>query len=472
MSATSSATTLDGAPRTLRLHVWGSSSNVPTLDPTSLYAATLLAATFANRNSTQLQLASATTSLPRVPLLQIIDESNHSIQLIDNVEAIRTFCIASGLDSALSADAELSSKHTALDALIDDHLLDLTLHSLFSLPANFRAVTAPAYSSVGGAAVASSTLAKLATLPTRLQPSIPSRLRNVVETRLTAVGLWGMGGKEASAKTGEADDLAARAGIVAARRKGLGQSEKEAVKDEFERSKLVSRWREVLDVVDAALSHNVLGAEQVASLDAHVFATLAPLVFASPCLPVDVAPRLIKTSYPRLSTYLETLRAQLFSQSALWATQAQVAATPPALTTDDADSTTSLLSYIWPFSPAQKASLPPPSPQPTPTTETRDSKPKPKPSAAAPEDRRLRLGRALWICSALVGLVGYTFASGIVSVRFIDSEELEEGEEQDGEGGEEDDEEEEEEEGEDDEWEVQSETGLDDLDDDEFDDDE
>ncbi len=168
---------------------------------------------------------------------------------------ILSYCVASGLDSSsASSTAEAKAKTLALHALLDDQLLDLTLHSLFSLPSNYRTVTAPAYSSVGGTVAASSTLAKIAQLPMAFQPSIPSRLRNVVEARLTAVGLWGLGGKEASAQTGEADDLAARAGIIPAKKRGLGMDAKEKVRDEFERSKLVTRAKEVLEVVDGAIS--------------------------------------------------------------------------------------------------------------------------------------------------------------------------------------------------------------------------
>lgn len=116
--------TLENGARTLRLHVWGASTTLPTLDPSSLYAASLLRATFARHESVHLQLASASTSLSRVPLLQVLDDdSSTTIELIDSVEAIRAFCIATGgLDLELASDAELSAKQTALHALMDDQL--------------------------------------------------------------------------------------------------------------------------------------------------------------------------------------------------------------------------------------------------------------------------------------------------------------------------------------------------------------
>ena len=476
----------------LRLHVWGTTrTTLPTLDPTSLYAASLLCGTFAHREDVTLQLASASTSLVRVPLLQVLNEQDETVEMVDEVEAIRAFCAAAGLEASLASDAEKEAKATALHALLDDQLLDLALHSLFSLPANFRTVTAPAYSSVGGvdAAASSNPLLKLASLPMRFQPSIPSRLRNAVETRLTAVGLWGLGGKEASAQTGEADELAARAGIIPKAKKGLGQSARDAVRDEFERSKLVTRAREVLDVVNAALPPGgegyVLGADRAASVDAKLFGYLAPLLFAEPKLPVDTLPRLIRSSYPHLATHLAKVKEELFptNDSLAWISPTEAQSTPPALpATRSASTSSGLLSYFWPSTPkASSSATSPPQPSsqhtrsnaasaaPRPTSEKR--------SAPPPEDRRLRLGRVLWICSALVGLVGYTFASGIVSVQFVDpdADEVEEGEDEEYDEDDEDEDEdgEDEEEDEEDGWQVQGEDDLeDDMDEMELDDDE
>lgn len=463
---------MDGR-RTLRLHVWGSSSTVPTLDPTSLYASSLLQATFARNDAVKVQLASASTSLSRVPLLQVLNDDDETVELLDSIDSIRTYCVTSGLDSSNLSDEE-RAKQTAHHALLDDQLLDLTLHSLFSLPANFRIVTAPAYSSVGGVdPPSSSALSKLASLPSRIQPSIPSRLRNVVETRLTAVGLWGLGGKEASAKTGETDELAARAGLPA-RKRGLGASAKDAARDEFERSKLGRRWSEVLDVVESAIGEGRLGGQQVGTLDAHVFGYLAPLMFAEPRLPVDTLPKLVAASYPRLAAYLTSMKEKLFPETPSWISPTQALAHPPSM---EPASSSGFLSYLWPFAPASnKASFAPlPTAEPT-TAPSRERQRKPHPPAASPEDKRLRWGRALWICSALVGLVGYTFASGIVSVRFVGPDEVLEEEEGDDDDDEDDEEEEDEEEDEEGGWEVQTEDDmeedLDDMDMDDDDDDE
>lgn len=462
------------ARRVVRLHIWGAHpSSIPTLDPSSLYAASLLHATFPLSDEVTVQLASASTSLPRVPLLQSILPDSTS-ELIDDIEAIRTYCLASGLDSSFASDPEKTAKATALHALLDDQMLDLTLHSLFSLPANFRAVTAPAYSAVGGASeVSSSLLARLVSLPMRFQPSIPARLRNAVETHLTAAGLWGLGGKEASKRDRESDDLAARAGIVPTQKRGLGSSAKEAVRDEFERSKLITRAREVLEVFEAIVPSGSgayqLGSEKASSLDAKLFAYLAPLLFSKPALPIDTLPKLITSIYPRLTSYIEFLRTKFFPAEAFdWATQSELASTPPTTAASSAGG--SWMSYVLPGSinptststgtgsGSGKASFTSASSPPPSNTKRSSSPPK--------EELRLRLGRALWICSALVGLVGYTFASGIVSVKFVSPDEEEHDDEDDEDDEDEDDDDEEEVEGE---WEVADGEELDDdLDEEEY----
>ena len=92
-ASTSAAATM--GKKILRLHVWGTTrTTLPTLDPTSLYAASLLCATFAHREDVTLQLASASTSLVRVPLLQVLNEQDETVEMVDEVEAIRAFCAA------------------------------------------------------------------------------------------------------------------------------------------------------------------------------------------------------------------------------------------------------------------------------------------------------------------------------------------------------------------------------------------
>ncbi|PWZ02738.1 putative isomerase YbhE [Testicularia cyperi] len=420
--------------RVLRLHVWGAHATLPTLDPTSLYAASLLQCTFRNDGATSLQLTSATTSTPRVPLLQIIQDGQ-TVRLIDDVNDILSFCVESGLDahptsssssleSASASDKEQAAKTLALHAMLDDQLLDLVLHSLFSFPANFRAVTVPSYSSTGPWSSSSLRASKIPFVGS----SIPSRLRFAVEARLTAIGLWGLGGKEATAHNKEADDLAGRAGIITPKKKvGLGQSAKDAARDNFEKSRLANRAKEVLDVVNAALEAAGPGAggylsrkDQPGSLDAHVFALLAPLVFASPGLPEDTLPQLISQSYPALVALLDRVRAQLWPEPTdsetwpAWATAQDLASTP-LLSSSPSDATVSSSSW-WPFKHREKASPNTAGTHPS-TTQSRTAQSQnPRSTSKSPlsrEEKRLRWGRAIWACTALLGLVGYTFASGI-----------------------------------------------------------
>ncbi|KAJ1030933.1 hypothetical protein NDA18_002160 [Ustilago nuda] len=422
----STSSTLYGS-KSLRLYIWGATPTLPSLDPTSLYAATILYATFSSNPQFRIQLVSATTSLLRVPLLQVLDENNLTSEVHTSIESILSFCVAFGLDSALQTDAEMNAKSLALHALLDDQLLDLTLHSLFSLPPNYRTTTAPAYSSIGplDSNPSSSTLAKIASLPLQFQPSIPSRLRNAVETRLTAVGLWGLGGKEASAQSGQAYDLAARAGIIPTKKRGLAATQKEAVREEFEKSKLTRQASEVLEVLDSALESKVLSSGEVGSLDAKVFSYLAPLLLAHPKLPIDTLPRLISTRYPKLAEYLFQTKEKLYPEGGVqWLSQSEAIKTPPTTVAQGASGGEGggLWSYIWPSFGGggleSKASfttntLPQAQYQ---SNQSSGARRKPN-SSTSPENSKLKWGRAVWICSAVIGLVGYTFASGIVSVR-------------------------------------------------------
>ncbi|KAJ1043370.1 hypothetical protein NDA11_006998 [Ustilago hordei] len=462
----STSTALYGS-KSLRLYIWGATPTLPSLDPTSLYAATILYATFSSNPQFQIQLVSATTSLLRVPLLQVLDENNLTSKVHTSIESILSFCVAFGLDSALQTDAELNAKTLALHALLDDQLLDLTLHSLFSLPPNYRTTTAPAYSSIGplDSNPSSSTLAKIASLPLRFQPSIPSRLRNAVETRLTAVGLWGLGGKEASAQSGQADDLAARAGIIPTKKRGLAATQKEVVREEFEKSKLTRQASEVLEVLDSALESKVLSRGEVGSLDAKVFSYLAPLLLAHPKLPIDILPRLISTRYPKLVEYLSQTKEKLYPEGGVqWLSQSEAIKTPPTTVAEGGSGGEGggLWSYIWPSFGGggleSKASfttntLPQAQYQ---SNQSSGARRKPN-SSASPENSKLKWGRAVWICSAVIGLVGYTFASGIVSVRIVSPDDIEEEE-----GEEEDEAEEEDEEDEEQGWQFQSEEDMED----------
>ncbi len=192
------------------------------------------------------------------------------------------------------------------------------------------------------------------------------------------------------------------------------------------------------------------------SVDAKVFAYLAPVLFVEPKLPVDTLAKVVRGNYGDLQAHLEKVKEQLFpntTESLHWVSPAEALTTPPTLSgSEGSNAASSLWSYIWPFASstsdptAQKASSSTPSTFHTPpqrsaytTQSRRESKKASASPSAKPEDRRIRLGRALWICSALIGLVGYTFASGIVSVKLVDNDgeedEDEEDEEEEDEGG-------------------------------------
>lgn len=409
--------------QTLRLHVWGSNPTLPTLDPTSLYAASLLLATFAANESVQLQLTSASTALTsRVPLLQVIETAPQSsstgapsattTELLDDIDAIRAFCVAAGLDADLAGAPEKAARVLALHAMLDDQMLDLTLHSLFSFPANYRAVTAPSYSSTGSATPEQASTSFHIPFT---GSSIPSRLRNAVQQRLTAVGIWGVGGTESAAQAQEAHDLANRAGLTASTKSKLsfGPAAKDAVKDEFEKTKLAHKLNDLLAVLESC---DLLSGDATSSLDAHVFAVLAPHLYSTPALPVQLLTRATLSTFPKLSARLDVLRDRLWpadrSTWPSWASAQDVAASPAALSTSDTPASSSW----WPFSTSTTQAQ-----QAAEKASTRPHARSTRPRSSTPEDARLRWGRLLWITSAVVGLVGYTFASGIVSVQWVEA---------------------------------------------------
>ncbi|SPO34873.1 related to muconate cycloisomerase [Pseudozyma flocculosa] len=469
----------------LRLHVWGSNlPSLPTLDPTCLYAASMLQHSFSLRRSDsafQLKLVSALPSTPSVPLLEVVSPSGQ-VQVLDSIDAVRRFCVQeAGLDSAIeglestsasSADhAAKVARAVALHALLDDELLDITLHSLFSFPDNYRTVTFPAYASVGkrdpGRAAVSSYLT--------LNPSssIPGRLRNLVEARLSnpAVGLWGVGGREGAAQRKEIDEMTRKANILPQGKKGLDEQMKDKVRDEYERGKLVNKAKQILDIFAAALDQDrwLLGSSAPTALDLHLYAYLDPLISCRPELPTDTIPVLLRQDYPTLVSHAVNVRQQLCPEgdrtmAPMWLSASEAARSGPGASGTSSSSWS--LGSLFGFGAtdnASKASVPLSSSPGTAAGSARSSDLRSKPSssgkpALSREERRLRMGRAIWICTALLGLVGFTFATGIADDPSEDDDE----EDNDEEDGDEDDEDDEGEDG----WRVAGEDDDDEDDDD------
>ncbi|PWN54328.1 3-carboxy-cis,cis-mucoante lactonizing enzyme [Violaceomyces palustris] len=443
----------------MRLHVWGSNLHLPTLDPTSLYAASLLQASFhqtaAAQSKYKLSLSSASTSTGTcVPLLEVTSEDGSVLHLTE-LEKIQELCRdEAGLDSELvkPLSAAASAKATALHALLDDELLDLVLHSLFSLPENYRAVTAPSYASIGSSSTHSDATGFNLRLP-GLNPtsSIPSRLRNVVQARLASpgVGLWGLGGKEDAAQRKEAIELEEKANIMPKSKRGLDQSMKEKVRDEFERGKLGARARTTLEVFSSLLGDEAyfFGSSRPSSLDLHLFAYLAPLLLCHPSLPASTLPVLLRSEFPNLVRHTENIREELWpiEERTVWPEWLPPSKPLPSSGGATTGSSWWTLSNLFSLS-SSSSSSPSPSSSPTqdatpPTVETptnasaaeKKASPEARPSqtcdrtsstpagSAKPhsrpplsrEERRLRFGRLIWICTAFLGIVGWTFASGI-----------------------------------------------------------
>ncbi|KAK0550593.1 hypothetical protein OC846_003608 [Tilletia horrida] len=324
------------------LYLWGkldaapvsadSSFAIPSLDPTSLYAASLLRL----RQLTQpdgtaqqaLILATPSPILHRVlPRLEL-DSASNSGSVIEGISRIQT---------ALTSSSQPSEPATAaaLHATLEVQLQPLVLHALFSNNDNFRRLAAPTYSYSAAASPSSSAppsslpplitnVSSLLTSPFHVQP----RLRNNVQAHLIRTGIWGLAGsaqeekkKELRAKRDRRlgslpEDEQRGDGPVRVRvgkdghlSEKLARSTRKEMDIGWDNSKLTTLAEKPLNIVNSALSQSsasaqsawLLGASEPSSFDLHLFSLLAPILFApSSSSPPAPLRKLLEAQYPLL----------------------------------------------------------------------------------------------------------------------------------------------------------------------------
>lgn len=370
---------------------WGSATeSLPTLEPTSLYALALVQLAF---GSGKVAGPPPLTSTDAVPTLYADTTAATPAQ-------IRDYCAAHSKLDAL--DERALARGVAIHTLLDDRVRDLVLHSLFSLPRNFEKI-APL-------------LAPRTTPPS----SLPRRLRNAVRARLESphIGLWGAGGSWARAEAAEAQRWNAGAGLAPEATGGLAaytpgilrhHTRASDVREEWERSRLVSDARELYRMLDAFLGTPYLLGDAPSSADAHMYALLAPLL-RGPELPVALLPNLLRTEFARLVDHNDRMHALLWSD-ARWAFERTANPAQSAM-----PSVSELVADAWRG------------------LWTR------KPKAAPPAPLSLRIGRALWIAAAIIGPIAWIFATGIVTIEYVDEDDYGEAAEAGEDEGEEDEE--------------------------------
>ncbi|CAD6937852.1 unnamed protein product [Tilletia controversa] len=449
---------------------------LPTLDPPSLYAASLLRLLPAHEQHT-LTLATPSALLhATVPRLEFSDSRAYAARTdaLHGIRPIETYARTPNaaqqrpsIDDALRSTPLLSSRATALHAVLTHQLEPITLHALFSHQHNFAALAVPTYTYSPGQKAPSSWGAKVGMVlgaPVQVRP----RLRASVQAQLGRRGIWGLAGspeeeRERETRTrkgrrlgkppagGKQDGPArVRAGEKDAKIGLKGSSRKEIVIG-WERAKLTSIAEGSLDVLNAALEQDLnktswlLGTSSPTSLDAHLFSVIAPVLLLPPKSADKLGAStpmasLLRTQYPALTQWewksTETQRihvARNSSSSSSSSTPSSVSLSAAAgylassALSAPARAWSSMRSYIYP----RRAARPPPDSSSSSTAS----------SLLRPEN--LGWGRIIWISSAVVGVVSFIFVTGLIQIEIVDVEEGEGQEEDDsdadegGEGGEE-----------------------------------
>ena len=384
---------------------WGASETLPSLDPASLYVLALLQLTHVPARVA----APSTFHADAIPSLYGPGDTT----LATSPAGVRTYLQENGhLDEALHG-ALMHARAFAIHSLLDDQLSDLVLHSLFSLPPNFKAVTAPVFAG-----------------PHRVLPtSLPLRLRAAVRARLKSphIALWGEGGSWEREEAAEAQRWNRTAGLAAARdpaahipRSGFAGHPNLAsdVREKWERTRISNHARRVFFALSAALEGDFfVGALSPTSVDARSYSLLAPMLYSR--LPIPLLADLLKNEFPALVAHTDRMHAHLWERDAQWAWHHDFRLGPTVPT----------LTGLWTDFRRQWLS---------PSTWRSTAKP------SAPLPPTLRWGRLAWMLSALIGPFVYVFLTGLVTIEYVDEDEENEEDEED----EEDDEDEENEDGE------------------------
>ncbi|CAD6962721.1 unnamed protein product [Tilletia laevis] len=353
---------------------------LPTLDPPSLYAASLLRLLPAHEQHT-LTLATPSALLhATVPRLEFSDSRAYAARTdaLHGIRPIETYARTPNaaqqrpsIDDALRSTPLLSSRATALHAVLTHQLEPITLHALFSHQDNFAALAVPTYTYSPGQKTPSSWGAKVGMVlgaPVQVRP----RLRASVQAQLGRRGIWGLagspeeereretrtrkgrrlgkppaGGKQdgpARVRAGEKDAKIGlkgrRLGIPPAGGKqdgparvrtgekdakiGLKGSSRKEIVIGWERAKLTSIAEGSLDVLNAALEQDLnktswlLGTSSPTSLDAHLFSVIAPVLLLPPRSADKLGAStpmasLLRTQYPALVAHTTRLAQRLWA---------------------------------------------------------------------------------------------------------------------------------------------------------------
>lgn len=372
---------------------WGGGHKdaLPSIDPASLYVMSILQ--MADLSPT---FVAAPPSLLRgdpVPALYACADTpvpEVGAMLAPTPAAAREFLREhTALDRPL-ADAPQAASARAVHALLDDEMSDLVLHSLFSLPPNFDAVTAKALVQPGHAWFS----------------SLPRRLRAAVHERLASphIALWGVGGswdreeRRQNARWSRAAGIRSTEGVLDPSVQATGPGP-EDVRETWERSRIAAQARRVLGAVNAALSGEFIGGSSApTSVDARLYSLLAPLLYTE--LPIDILAGVLRKEFPRLVEHTQRMHAHLWHGERGWAFERVAVWPAPRVALPSWPSWAAIKAWARPARAAPKAPAEP----------------------APPLPPTLRYGRWLWAATALLGPVLYIWATGLVQIEYVDED--------------------------------------------------
>ncbi|KAG0660853.1 hypothetical protein C6P46_004408 [Rhodotorula mucilaginosa] len=266
--------------------------DLASLDPDSLVAASYL----------QLLTPGQWTLVPShetdLPALKHASQRIPSSAILHHLEAIAQ-------PSATPANAAAAADARAFHALLDQTVLPLVLHSLYSLPQNWiyvRALLAPE-------------------LPFPTAFYRPNALRAAAQHTVDAAhpDWWGLGGeaeREAEEERRRKKALL-ETGIegVKERKEGERREGKERMKKTFGEGKIISAARQVFTALESTLAASstpfFFSSSTPTPLDAHLSALLSLVLYLP--LPTPILADLINASFPRLWAHSALLRRTLWS---------------------------------------------------------------------------------------------------------------------------------------------------------------
>ncbi|KWU44895.1 hypothetical protein RHOSPDRAFT_33433 [Rhodotorula sp. JG-1b] len=280
-------------PRRIELHALPGSRthDLASLDPDSLVAASYL------QLLTPGQWTLVHSHETDLPALKHANQRIPSSAILHHLESIAQQ--PSSTPAAAAADAK------AFHALLDQTVLPLVLHSLYSLPQNWTYVRA--------------LLAPELPFPTAFYR--PNALRAAAQHTVEAAhpDWWGLGGeaeREAEEERRRKKALL-ETGIegVKERKEGERREGKERMKKTFGEGKIISAARQVFTALESTLAASstpfFFSSSTPTPLDAHLSALLSLVLYLP--LPTPILADLINASFPRLWAHSALLRRTLWS---------------------------------------------------------------------------------------------------------------------------------------------------------------